>query len=721
MGIKIRQRDITDCGAACLASVAEYYKLRIPVARIRQLAGTDKKGTNALGMIKGAEKLGFNAKGVKGPIEALKDIPVPAIAHIIINKTLQHYVVIYKVTDKTIVYMDPADGNLHSCEHSKFAEIWTNILILLTPNETFKSRSEKTSNLSRFINLIAPHKMVLIQCVFGAMIYTILGLSTSIYIGKITDYVIIGGNTNLLNLMSIGMIVILIIRIFIGTTQSLFMLNTGQLIDVRLILGYYKHLFNLPQSFFDTMRVGEIISRINDAFKIRVFINDVAISIIVNILVLLFSFSLMFIYSWKLALVMLAIIPIYIGIYTTANYLNKKQERKVMERSAELESQLVESLNAVRTIKEFNVSDFENWKTESRFVKLLNTVYRSSVNNISINSFGSFFNILFTIIILWFGANLVIAHEITAGTLLSFYAIIGYFTNPVEQLIGSNKTIQNALIAADRLFEILDLESESSDGDVDLTPEMFDNIIFNNVSFAYNSRSSVFENLCLCIKKGHVTAIIGDSGSGKTTLAALILKLYPITNGQIYIGNKNIAYLKSKSLRNLIATVPQQIDLFSGSIVENIALGEYNPEISRILSICKELDLVSFIETLPNGFNTYIGEHGAGLSGGQKQRIAIARALYCNPELLILDEATSALDSHSESIVQSVIEKLKSEGKTILIIAHRLSTVMNSDKIIILKNGTVVEEGNHSDLYKKDSEYFKLWQKQIPTINNKEF
>ncbi|MGL5729508.1 MAG: ABC transporter transmembrane domain-containing protein, partial [Bacteroidales bacterium] len=332
------------------------------------------------------------------------------------------------------------------------------------------------------------------------------------------------------------------------------------------MLGYYKHLFNLPQSFFDTMRVGEIISRINDAFKIRVFINDVAISIIVNILVLLFSFSLMFIYSWKLALVMLAIIPIYIGIYTTANYLNKKQERKVMERSAELESQLVESLNAVRTIKEFNVSDFENWKTESRFVKLLNTVYRSSVNNISINSFGSFFNILFTIIILWFGANLVIAHEITAGTLLSFYAIIGYFTNPVEQLIGSNKTIQNALIAADRLFEILDLESESSDGDVDLTPEMFDNIIFNNVSFAYNSRSSVFENLCLCIKKGHVTAIIGDSGSGKTTLAALILKLYPITNGQIYIGNKNIAYLKSKSLRNLIATVPQQIDLFSGSI-----------------------------------------------------------------------------------------------------------------------------------------------------------
>lgn len=718
MGIRIKQRDITDCGAACLASVAEYYKLKIPVAKIRQLAGTDKKGTNALGLIQAAEQLGFNAKGVKGPIEALINVPLPAIAHVVIERRLQHYIVIYKVTDKAIEFMDPADGIMHVYDYDKFADIWTNILILLVPNESFKSRSEKTSNISRFIDLISPHKIVLTQCLFGAIIYTILGLSMSIYIGKITDYVIIGGNTNLLNLMSIGMIIILIIRIFVGTSQNLFMLNTGQLIDVRLILGYYKHLFSLPQSFFDTMRVGEIISRINDAFKIRIFINDVAISIIVNILILFFSFSLMFIYSWKMALFMLCIIPLYILLYCSANYLNKKQERKVMECSAELEGQLVESLNAVRTIKEFDISDHENWKTESRFVKLMNTVYKSAVNNIGINSSGSFFNILFTISILWFGANLVIDQEITAGTLLSFYAIIGYFTNPVEQLISSNKTIQNALIAADRLFEILDLESEDSNGDINLTSDDFGNIVFDNVSFAYNSRSSLFENLDLCITKGQVTAIIGESGSGKTTIASLILKLYPISNGKINIGNKSIEYINTQSLRSLIATVPQQIDLFSGSIAENIALGEFDPDMNKILSICKDLDLLSFIETLPDGIKTYIGEHGVGLSGGQKQRIAIARALYHDPECFIFDEATSALDSNSESIFQSIINKLRTEGKTILIIAHRLSTVMNSDKIVILKNGVVIDEGKHCDLYKEGSVYFDLWQKQIPTINH---
>lgn len=716
MGIKIKQRDISDCGAACLASVAEHYKLKLPVARIRQLAGTDQKGTNALGLIQAAGKLGFTAKGVKGPIEALKDIPVPAIAHVIIDNRLQHYVVIYKVTDSSILFMDPADGNIHEFSYADFSKIWTNILVLLVPNETFAPRSEKRSNLSRFVNLVSPHSPVLLQCLFGAVIYTILGLSTSIYIGKITDYVIIGGNTNLLNLMSIGMLVILLLRTFIGTAQRVFMLNTGQLIDIRLILGYYKHLFTLPQSFFDTMRVGEIISRINDAFKIRVFINEVAISIIVNIFVVLFSFILMFLYSWKLALLMIIIMPVYSIIYFVANRLNKKQERKVMESSADLEGQLVESLNSERTVKQFDIAGFENWKTESRFVKLLNTVYRSSVNNISINTASSFFNTLFTIGILWIGTRLVIQNEITAGTLFSFYAIIGYFMGPIEQLTGSNKSIQNALIAADRLFEILDLEREDRDEDNGIKAELTGDIVFEDVGFAYNNRSTVFKSLNMQIRRGEITAIIGESGSGKTTIAALLLKLYSISGGKIYIGNQNLHYVNTSSLRSLISTVPQQIDLFSGTIIENIALGELNPDMAKVIEICARLDLLSFIECLPNGFRTHLGEHGVGLSGGQKQRLAIARALYRKPKLLILDEATSALDSHSEEIVQNVIEQFNNEGHTVIIIAHRLSTVMNSDKIIILKDGAVIEEGKHEDLFNEGSVYFELWRKQIPML-----
>lgn len=717
MGIKVKQRDITDCGAACLASVSEYYKLKIPVSRIRQIAGTDQKGTNALGMILAAENLGFAAKGVKGKIDALPKIPLPAIAHVIVKEVLHHYVVIYKASDKEISYMDPANGGIHKVPIAEFEKIWSGVLILLVPNADFQARNEKISNLSRFLYLLNPHKSVLIQCLVGAVLYTILGLSTSIYIGKITDYVLVGGNTNLLNLMSIGMLIVLLSRIFLGVAQAVFMLNTGQQIDARLILGYYKHLLKLPQRFFDTMRVGEILSRVNDAVKIRAFINDVSISVIVNIFIVIFSFILMFIYSWKLALIMLTTIPLYLIIYITVNKLNKKYERKVMEDAADMESQLVESLNSVKTIKQFGIEDYENLKTESSFIKLLNTIYRSGINSIFSNESSSSINFLFTIVILWAGSYFVIDNEITPGALLSFYAVIGYFTSPVTSLIGANKTIQNAIIAADRLFEIMDLERESDEDKIEFTKNFNGDIRFQAISFSYGTRTKVFENFSLEIPQGKVTAIIGESGSGKTTLAVLLQKLYNLDGGKIYIGDQSIDYFSSWSMRQRIATVPQQLDLFSGSIIENIALGEFYPDIERLVGICKNLGIIPFIEKLPNGFQTRIGEHGVGLCGGEKQRIAIARALYRDPEILILDEATSSLDSQSEYYVQRAIYSFNQKGKTVIIIAHRLSTVMSADKIVVMEKGALVEEGTHQNLYTEGTRYYEMWQKQIPSLN----
>lgn len=716
MGIKIKQRDITDCGAACLASVSEYYKLKLPVAKIRQIAGTDQKGTNALGMVKAAEQLGFAAKGVKGNIDSLPKIPLPAIAHVMVKDILQHYVVIYTVSKDRVEYMDPADGQIHKVSIDEFAKIWTGVLVLLIPNDDFIAKNEKVSNFARFFYLLRPHRGILIQCLIGAIIYTVLGLSTSIYVGKITDYVLVGGNTNLLNLMSVGMLIILVLRVLLGVFQSLFMLNTGQQIDARLILGYYKHLLKLPQRFFDTMRVGEIISRVNDAVKIRAFINDVSISLVVNIFIVIFSFILMFVYSWKLALIILITIPLYTVIYLIVNKLNKKQERKVMEDAAELESQLVESLNSVKTIKQFGIEDFTNIKTENRFIKLLNTIYRSGINSIFSSESSGFVNFLFTIILLWVGSYLVLDNELTVGTLFSFYAIIGYFTSPVASLIGVNKTVQNALIAADRLFEIMDLEREAEDDKIEFTPKMNGDILFDNISFSYGTRTKVFENFSLHIPQGKITAIIGESGSGKTTLAVLLQKLYTLNGGKIFIGEHNIHYFNNSSMRENVATVPQQLDLFSGTIIENIALGEYYPDMERIIDICKSLGILQFIENLPDGFATRLGEHGVGLSGGEKQRLAIARALYRNPQILVLDEATSSLDSHSESIVQQAIIDYNSQGKTIIIIAHRLSTVMSADKIVILEKGKLIEEGTHIGLYRQGTRYFEMWQKQVPIV-----
>lgn len=717
MSIKVKQRDITDCGAACLASVASHYKLHLPVARIRQIAGTDKKGTNLLGMIKAAEKIGFSAKGVKGGSDALPKIPLPAIAHVIVNKVLHHYIVLYKISDADVEYMDPADGQIHKRTIEEFGDMWTGVLMLLVPGDTFKTGNEKVSNLSRFLYLLKPHKSILTQALIGAIIYTLLGLSTSVYIQKITDYVLVGGNTNLLNLLSVAMIVLLLFQIFIGASKTILMLRTGQKIDAQLILGYYKHLLKLPQRFFDTMRVGEIISRINDAVKIRAFINDTAVSLIVNIFIVAFSFGLMFVYSWKLALIMAIIMPLYLVVYAITNKLNKKRERKLMEQAAELESQLVESLNSVKTIKQFGLEEFANIKTEIRFITLLKTVYRSGINSVFSSNSSEFLNRIFTITLLWVGSYYVINQSVTPGELLSFYAILGYLTGPAAGLIGMNKTIQNALIASDRLFEIMDLERESDENKIDLRQELLGDIRFENMSFSYGTRVEVFKDFNLTIPKGMMTAIIGESGSGKTTLAGLLLKLYPIKNGAIYIGKHNISYFTNSSIRETISSVPQKLDLFAGNIIENIAIGEFKPNMERILEICRLLGILSFIEKLPAGFDTYIGENGATLSGGQKQRLAIARALYRNPEIMILDEATSSLDSESEIFVQNTLEDLLNKGKTLIVIAHRLSTVMKADKIVVLENGQLIEEGTHQALYQKKGKYYNMWQQQIPNLS----
>lgn len=713
----IKQHDIKDCGAACLGSVSAYYGLKMPIAKIRQLSHTDTRGTNVLGMVQGLEKMGFNAKGVKGGADALAEIPLPAIAHIITKEQLHHYVVIYKVTKEKIEVMDPAFGKTEEYTIEEFSKIWTGILILMEPNEYFEQKNEKTSVYKRFYNLVQPHKSILIQALVGALVYTILGLSTSIYIEKITDYVLIDGNRRLLNLLSIGMIVILLFQIFIGAMKSVLVLQTGQKMDKHLILGYYKHLLKLPQRFFDTMKVGEIISRVNDAVKIRTFINDVAIQIFVNIFIVIFSFALMFTYYWKLALIMALVIPFYFIVYWITNKLNKKVERKLMEQNAELESHLVESITSVRTIKQFGVETFANNKTDNAFSTLLKTIYKSVINSLFSGNSSEFLSRIFTIILLWIGSGYVIDRTITPGELLSFYALIGYFTNPVSQLIGMNKTIQNALIAADRLFEIMDLEREETTDKIDIAKENLGDIQFKEVSFSYGSRVDVFEDFACIIKKGKTTAIVGESGSGKTTLASLLQNLYPLKKGKIAIGDYDINYISNYSLRNLISVVPQQIDLFSGNVIENIALGEDFPDVQRILNITKDLGIMNFVEKLPNGFQTYLGENGALLSGGQKQRIAIARALYKNPEILILDEATSSLDSEAEQVIQKTLEEFRNQGKTMVIIAHRLSTIANSDEILVMKEGKIIEQGNHKDLISRNSIYKLMWEKQSYFLN----
>lgn len=712
MQIKVKQRDITDCGAACLASVAAFYNLKMAVARIRQFAGTDKKGTNVLGLIEAAQKMGFLAKGVRGEWDSLFKIPKPSIAHVIVREVLHHYVVIFAATEKYIEIMDPGDGQMHHVSHNDFRKQWTGVLVLLTPGEKFTVGNEKISLSSRFWQLIRPSRGILIQSLVGALVFSVLGLAMSLYVGKLVDTVLPGGNISLLNLLGIAMVFIIILRLILSWFQSLFILKTGQRIDATLILGYYQHLLKLPQTFFDNMRTGEIISRIGDAVKIRAFVNDVSISFILNIFILIVSFVLMFTFYWKLALIMLSVIPLYILIYIISDRLNRKVQRKVMERAADLEAQLVESLSSAGTIKRFGLEEFSNLKTETRFVGLLDILYKSGMNGIFSSSSSGLISQLITILVLWIGSGFAIGSQITPGELLSFYSIVGYFTGPVNGIIGFNRTLQDAKIAADRLFEIFDLETEGEDGKTDLLPDRVGDIIFENVKFRYGTRVDVFDSLNLEIKKGEITAITGESGSGKTTLVSLLQNLYPLQSGSIRIGNFNLQHLTNGSLRKVVSVVPQKIDLFAGNVVDNIAVGDFTPDMARIIAICDKLGMTKFIDQLPHGFNTWLGENGASLSGGQQQRIAIARALYRDPEILILDEATSSLDSMAEAFVQNTMNLLRNEQKTVIVIAHRLSTISQAQRVIVLDKGAVVQDGTFNELCATEGHFRKMWTHQ---------
>lgn len=710
--IRVKQHDIKDCGAACLASIGNQYRVQIPIARIRQLASTDLRGTTILGLSQAAEKMGFKSKGIRGTWEMITEMPLPAIAHLHLKNGLQHYVVIYRAQAHKLRVMDPASGKMETYAKDNWMEIWTGVALLMVPGESFAPFSTGNTPLFRLWKLIEPHRIIWFQAILGALVYTLLGLGMSVYIQKITDYVLVDGNRNLLNLLSIGMLGIVLLQVFIGSNKSLMVMKTGMQMDARLMLGYYEHVLQLPQAFFDTMRVGEITSRLNDAIKIRHFINDVAMEILVNCFVLIFTLAMMFRTFGPLAMLLIWAIPVYGLVYGLTNWQNKRMERQLMEDAAQVEIHVVESLQHIRAIKEFGIEKFIRQKAENRFVKLLLSAFQGGKNALFTANSTLLISQTLTIVILWQGAGYVLDRSISPGELFSFYALVGFVTNPLQALMGANKAVQHAMIASDRLFDLMDLEVETLDGQIHVNKTDLGDIQLNQVTFMYGTRTKVLDACTLRFKQNEWTAIVGESGSGKSTLFALIHKLYPISSGQIRIGAHDIRLIQAQSLRKLIQLVPQQVDLFTGNVIENIALGEAEPDIKRVVQLCQKVGIAPFIERLPSTYLSLLGENGAMLSGGQKQRIAIARALYHDPAVLLLDEATSALDAFAEAEIQTLLREFVDQGKTIISIGHRLASVEDAHQILFLRDGHATEMGTHVELMAKRGDYWRMWQKQ---------
>lgn len=688
-----RQRDATDCGPACLNFVGSWHCIHFSVSHLRRLCGTDPTGTTALGLIAAAKQLGFTAKGVKGGVEALPTVPLPAIAHCLVDQRRLHYVVLVKWSAKHADVMDPVVGRVERWTHERFKAIWTGVLILVAPGDSFQPGNHVVSPAHRLWALLRPHGAVISQALVGAVFSTVLALATSVYVQKIVDVVIPDGNRQLLNLLGVAMLAVLGFKLVLGVGQSVLSLRTAQRIDAALILAYYRHLLALPQAFFDTMRVGEITSRVADAVKIRNFLNTALLNVVLNPLILIFALIAMFFYSAKLALLSLALVPAHAALYWFINFRNRTFQREIMERGADFDAQLVASLHAQSVIRRFQLEAGENFKTETRLVRLLKTGWRAAIAALGTGTTGTFITSGYLIALLWLGADVVLDAGLTPGELMSCYTLAGYLTGPITSLLGLNSSIQEALIATERLFEIMDLELEPDRGSIALGPDTPVDIRFDGVSFAPPGRAAVLHEISVTFAARRLTVITGPSGCGKSTLLSLVQRLYLPGAGRIFIGEIDVNYFQLNSLRRQLAVVSQQTHLLSGTVLENLVPGDPEPDLQRLLKICRDAGALEFIEKLPQGFLTHLTEDGANLSGGQRQRLALVRALYRDAPILLLDEPTSALDAAAEESFVKLLCSLRDAGTTIVVATHGGALLEAADAVVRMQAGRIVAAG----------------------------
>lgn len=716
----IKQHDYKDCGCACLATICKTYGLKYPISKIREVAGTDKNGTSALGVIKAAEKLGFSAKGVKAnqPEDIFSEIPLPAIAHVVIDNTMLHYVVIHKINEKEIIVADPAKG-IVKYKPIDFFNIWTGVLIILAPTSDFKKGNEVKGVFIRFFELLKPQKGLLINIFLASILITAFGLLGSFYFKFLLDDVVPNNLKQSLTIFSIGFVVLAVFKVITEAFRTHLLIHLGQKLDIPLMLGYYEHVINLPMNFFGTREVGEIISRFNDASNIRQAISGVALTMMIDVFMVLVGGGIL--YSQSPSLFALTIVPLV--LYGVIVFVFKssieKVNRETMEKNSKLTSYLIESLNGIETIKAFNSERDVNLETEKRFIKFIKAIFKNEcINNLQV-SLKSLVEAVFGIVVIWMGSVQVLNGNISFGELLTFNALLAYFLDPIENIISLQPTVQTAIVAAERLSEILDLELEKSEQeDKKINPNTIKGIIeFKNVDFRYGTRNLILKNINMTIKKGERIALVGESGSGKTTLAKLLLNFYQCEKGEILVNDYNLLDINVESLRDKIAYISQETFLFNGTILENLMLGNPYLTYEEIIDACEKAQIHDFINSLPLRYNTLVEENGSNFSGGQKQRLSIARAILRKPEILIMDEATSNLDSITEKAIERTIHDF-SEGMTTIIIAHRLSTIMRCDNIYILEKGEIQETGNHKELLNQKGRYYKLWKEQLPEINN---
>ncbi|MGB6295835.1 MAG: peptidase domain-containing ABC transporter [Rivularia sp. (in: cyanobacteria)] len=708
------QQSGSDCGCACLVMIARHWGKRLAVNRVREIANVNRNGASLRSLAAAAESIGFASKPVKASFDKLREQSLPAIVHWEGN----HYIVVYEINKKHVIVCDPAIGQ-RKIPHAEFKEKWTGYALLLQPTLGLKEGKEETGSVWRFYELVKPHSKVLFEIFMASLLLQAFGLITPLFTQLLLDRVIVQGSVSTLNAVGLGLLIFGFFGIAVSAVRSYLLYHTANRISVAMLVGFLKHTFSLPLSYFESRYVGDITSRIQENGKIQSFLTGETLSIVLDLITIVVYLAVMFWYNWQLTLLVLLIVPPFFILAFASTNILRKMSREIFNAGAEQNSYLIQSLTGIRSVRSMAIEHTVRWKWEELLNNVIKKSFRAKIIGTRLQIISGSIDTISSTALLWFGAYLVIDNQLTIGQLIAFNMLKGNVISPFKRLSGVWNEFQEIIISTERLNDVLEADPEEN---LLASPrrhisKLRGHIRFDNVTFRYHPENeiNILENLNFEILPEQTIAVVGRSGSGKTTLSKLMLGLYPPTDGKVLIDGQDVSKVSLKSLRRQIGVVDQNTFLFGGTIRENISVAHPEASLEEIIEAARLAGADEFIQQLPMGYDSEIGEGGGMLSGGQRQRLVIARALLGNPQLLIFDEATSSLDAETERIIQNNLKTIL-KGRTSLIIAHRLSTVRNADLILVLDKGILIESGTHDELIAQKGHYYYLNQQQLANV-----